>query len=329
MWFDTLVGMSHARNFALIGAAGFVAPRHLQAIKDTGNILVAALDPNDSVGILDRYFPDASFFTEFERFDRHAETLRRLGPEKAIEYVSICSPNYLHDAHARFALRIGAHAICEKPLVINPWNLDALEEMEKESNRRVYTVLQLRYHQAIVDLRKRIAHEPAEKVFDVDLTYITSRGEWYFHSWKGDPEKSGGVAMNIGIHFFDMLIWVFGGVRRCTLHYADERRMAGYLELERARVRWFLSLDRADLPSTQGPTHRSLTIDGKQFEFSEGFTDLHTKVYEDILAGRGYGISDARPSIQLVRDLRSAKPEPDAPKAHPLLAAVLQRRGIK
>jgi UDP-N-acetyl-2-amino-2-deoxyglucuronate dehydrogenase len=312
------------RNFALVGAAGYIAPRHLQAIHDTGQRLIAALDPSDSAGVLDRWFPHARFFVEFERFDRHAEKLRRLGEEQRIHVVSICSPNYLHDAHIRFALRIHADALCEKPLVLNPWNLDALSELEAEYGRRVWTVLQLRLHPAVRALRERVAAEPAGRVHDVDLTYITSRGPWYFVSWKGDESKSGGVGTNIGIHFFDMLAWVFGAPRGHRVHVARPDKMAGLLELERARVRWFLSLDRGDLPRaavTAGkPTFRSLTMDGEEVEFSEGFTDLHTACYRELLAGRGFGLADARPSIELAHAIRTAAPAGLTGEHHPLAA---------
>jgi UDP-N-acetyl-2-amino-2-deoxyglucuronate dehydrogenase len=297
-----------SNNFAVIGAAGYVAPKHLKAIKETGNQIVAALDKTDSVGILDSYSYDTRFFTEFERFDRHAEKLRRHGEAERIHYVSICSPNYLHDAHIRFALRIGAHAVCEKPLVLNPWNLDALAILERETGRKVYNILQLRVHPAIKSLKKEIDAADRPDPWDVELTYITSRGNWYFTSWKGDMEKSGGIATNIGIHFFDMLIWLFGSVRYSELHVNDPRKMAGYIELEKARVRWFLSVDRTDLPETavrEGrPTFRSITMDGNEIEFSGGFTDLHTLVYRDILDGNGFGLEDARPSLNLVSELR-------------------------
>jgi len=300
------------RNFALIGAAGYIAPRHMKAILSTGNALVAALDPSDSVGILDRYSFDVAFFTEFERFDRHAEKLRRLGEDKRIHYVSICSPNYLHDAHIRFALRIGAEAICEKPLVLNPWNLDALAELEHETGKRINTILQLRLHPVIVALREKITQSREDRQYDIDLTYITSRGNWYFTSWKGDPSKSGGIGTNIGVHFFDMLLWIFGSVKSFEVHLSEDRKMAGFLELEKARVRWFLSIDHHDLPQTTGTTgattFRSITINGDELEFSEGFTDLHAEAYRAILKGEGYGIEAARPSIDLVHELRIAKP---------------------
>ena len=311
------------KRFALIGAAGYIAPRHMKAIKDTGNILVAALDKCDSVGILDSYFPDADFFTEFERFDRHIDKLKRKGKE--LDYVSICSPNYLHDAHIRFALRNDADAICEKPLVLNPWNLDALKEIEEETGRKVYNILQLRVHPAIVSLKKQVEEEfkGKEKKYKIDLTYITSRGKWYFISWKGDINKSGGVATNIGIHFFDMLMWIFGGIKHYEVHYSEPlKKMAGYLELEKAEVRWFLSVDFKDLPEAaikEGKrTYRSITVDESEVEFSGGFTDLHTVVYQEILNGKGFGIEDARPSIELVYRLRNIKPVGFNDRVHPL-----------
>ncbi|MFA5906400.1 MAG: Gfo/Idh/MocA family oxidoreductase [Desulfobacula sp.] len=299
-------------NFAVIGAAGYVAPKHFKAIKDTGNHLIAALDKNDSIGILDSYSYDTAFFTEFERFDRHAEKLRRLGDEKRIHYVSICSPNYLHDAHIRFALRIGANAICEKPLVLNPWNLDALAQLENETGKRIYNILQLRVHPSIVELKKKIDEEGQKEKYSVDLSYITSRGNWYFTSWKGFPDKSGGIATNIGIHFFDMLIWLFGDVKYSEIHLTDARKMGGFIELAKAKVRWFLSVDRKDLPAeavnASQPTYRSITINDKEIEFSGGFTDLHTMVYRDILSDKGFGIEDARPSLNLVSGLRGMNP---------------------
>ena len=298
------------KNFALIGAAGYIAPRHMQAIKDTGNRLIAAMDPFDSVGILDRYFDDVDFFTEFERFDRHVELLRRHNEKKKIDYISICSPNYLHDAHIRFALRVGANPICEKPLVLNPWNLDALEELQHETGIKIYNILQLRVHEAIVKLREKIRAQASGDKHEIDLTYITSRGKWYFYSWKGEMQKSGGVATNIGIHFFDMLMWIFGKARHSEVYLNDPKKMSGFIELEKANVRWYLSLDKGDLPQdirAKGqPTFRSIKIDGEELEFSGGFTDLHTVVYRDILKGGGYGIADARPSIELVHDIRQA-----------------------
>jgi UDP-N-acetyl-2-amino-2-deoxyglucuronate dehydrogenase len=300
------------KNFALTGVGGYIAPRHLQAIRDTGNRLVAALDPHDAVGILDRYFDAVAYFREFERFDRFAEKLRRKGDAERIHHVSVCSPNYLHDAHIRFALRIGADAICEKPLVLNPWNLDALAELEAETGRRVWTILQLRVHPAIVALRERFAKAAPARPVKIDLTYITSRGNWYFNSWKGDEERSGGIASNIGVHFFDMLTWVFGPVEAAELHHSEPSRAAGFLKLRNAEVRWLLSVNKADLPEparTAGKsTFRSLTIEGEEVEFSDGFADLHTAVYREILAGRGFGIEDARPSITLVHQLREAPP---------------------
>jgi UDP-N-acetyl-2-amino-2-deoxyglucuronate dehydrogenase len=314
-------------DFAMIGAAGFIAPRHMRAIADTGNRLVAALDPKDSVGIIDSFFPDAHFFVEFERFDRHIDKLRRRGTP--IEHLSICSPNYLHDSHIRFGLRSGAHVICEKPLVLNPWNIDGIEELERESGRHVYNVLQLRHHPAIRDLRGRFATridaDPGLRA-DVELTYITSRGRWYDASWKGDAAKSGGIATNIGVHFFDMLQWVFGPVTQNVLHLASERTAAGYLELRHARVRWLLSLDARLLPdgalAAGKRTFRSIRVDGDELEFSEGFTDLHTVTYRDILAGSGFRVSEARPSIQLVHDIRHARPERSRGERHPLLATL-------
>jgi len=301
------------KRFAVIGVGGFVAPRHLRAIKETGNIVTAAVDPSDSVGIIDQFFPDVHFFTEFERFDRHIDKLRRRGPAHQVDYVSICSPNYLHDAHIRFALRSQAHAICEKPLVLNPWNLDALQDFEAESDRHVFTVLQLRLHPSIIDLKRRIDANPTAQNFTIDLTYVTSRGRWYGVSWKGDPSKSGGIATNIGIHFFDMLIWIFGSVKENQVYLSTPTRAAGHLTLERAQVRWFLSLERDDLPEaalTQGrTTHRSIEINGEALEFSEGFTDLHTKIYNEILAGRGFNLEDARPSIEVVHTIRNATPK--------------------
>lgn len=296
------------KNFAVIGVGGFVAPRHLAAIRDTGNRLLAATDPSDSVGILDRYSFDVRFFREIERFDRFLDKSRRGSEENRIHYLSICSPNYLHDAHVRMALRAGADAICEKPLVINPWNLDALEELERETGRRVYTILQLRVHPALVALKESL--EGDVKIHDVELTYVTARGGWYDLSWKGLEERSGGVATNIGIHFFDLLIWLFGGVRNVTVHAREPRRMSGLLELERANVKWFLSVNASDLPfeakAGGKTTHRSITVDGEELEFTEGFTDLHTRMYERVLAGEGFGIAEARPSIELVYRIRTA-----------------------
>ena len=314
-------------NFALIGAAGFVAPRHMRAIKETGNELVAALDPNDSVGVIDSYFPNADFFTEFERFDRHVDKLRRR--DRAVSYVAICSPNYLHDAHIRFALRSRAHAICEKPLVLNPWNVDALAEIEREGNTRIFNILQLRLHPAIRELREKVAKAPADKVFDVDLTYLTSRGHWYHASWKGDEDKSGGVATNIGVHFYDMLGWVFGPVKHSVVHIHEPDIAAGFLEYERARVRWFLSINANYLPKDAVEagkrTYRSIVIGDEELEFSEGFTDLHTSSYQDILAGGGFGLEEARASIQTVFDIRQTKPVGLTGDYHPYCAEVRDR----
>lgn len=298
----------NSKRFALIGAAGYIAPRHMGAIRDTGNELVAALDPNDSVGVIDSYFPDADFFTEFERFDRHIDKLRRKG--RGVDFISICSPNYLHDSHIRFALRSGADAICEKPLVLNPWNIDGLLEIEADSGRRVNTILQLRVHPAIIALRERIMPEVRDTKYMVDLTYITSRGHWYQQSWKGDVRKSGGIATNIGVHFFDMLHFIFGKLQHNHVHLHEETRAAGYLEYERAQVRWFLSLDARDLPESAQRagqrTFRSITIDGEEIEFSGGFTELHTRSYEEIIAGRGFGLEDNRVAIETVANIRNA-----------------------
>jgi len=297
-------------NFAIIGIAGYIAIRHLKAIKDTGNTLVAALDRFDSVGFIDSYFPDADFFVEFERFDRHIDKLRRNGTD--IHYVSICSPNYLHDSHIRFALRSGADAICEKPVVLNPWNIDALLEYEALTGRKTWNILQLRYHEAIIALKEQVAHGPMNKVYDIDLSYITSRGNWYHYSWKGDTMKSGGIATNIGVHFFDMLTWIFGKPLENKVHILEESRAAGFLQLEKARVRWFLSIDYNDIPDEvkkQGKrTYRSLTMDGAEIEFSDGFTELHTKTYQEIIAGRGFGLNESRQSIETVFEIRNAVP---------------------
>lgn len=297
------------KNFAMIGVAGYIAPRHLKAIQETGNRLVAAVDPNDAVGILDRYSYDIRYFREIERFDRHVDKLRR-GPENdRIDWITICSPNYLHDAHIRLALRNGAHALCEKPIVINPWNLDALQQLEGETGRRVFTILQLRVHPQLIALRERLRGRTDPRRARVSLVYVTSRGPWYEVSWKGSEEKSGGIGTNIGVHLFDLLIWLFGKPERCTLSVKEPSRMRGELELEQADVRWFLSTDRGDLPDAvreQGkPTYRQITIDEEPVEFSEGFTDLHTDVYRRTLQGAGFGIDDARPSIELVSRIRS------------------------
>ncbi len=310
-------------NFAITGVAGYVAPRHLRAIRDTGNKLIAALDPHDSVGILDSYAPDARFFTEYERFDRHLEKLRRGGDKDRVHMISICSPNYLHDAHIRTALRVGADALCEKPLVLNPWNLEALQQLESETGKRVFTVLQLRHHPTILGLKEKIDQSPSGTKYDIDLAYVTSRGAWYLRSWKGRIEESGGLGTNIGIHFFDMLIWIFGRVEYFEVHAGDATKNVGYMELERARVRWFLSIDIANVPAELAGkgqrTYRSITVDGEELEFSDGFTDLHTTVYRETLAGRGHGIDDARPSIQLCHAIRNAAPLGVQSYSHPLL----------
>ena len=310
------------RNFAITGVAGYIAPRHLRAIRDTGNRVTAAVDPKDSVGILDQYSFDVRYFPEFERFDRYLERLHRANDERRVHYVAVCSPNYLHDAHCRLALRVGADVICEKPLVINPWNLDPLQELEHETGHRIHTVLQLRLHPTLMTLRDRLRSGGRGQHL-VDLTYITARGPWYHTSWKGNVEKSGGVAVNIGIHFFDLLLWLFGPAAGWKVHAADDRRMAGFLELERARVRWFLSVDPADLPVPPTPgartTLRSITVDGSEIEFTEGFTDLHTRIYQEALAGRGFGIADSRPAIELVWNLRQAPLSTPDELAHPLV----------
>lgn len=308
------------KNFVLIGAAGFVAPRHMRAIRETGNTLLAALDKNDSVGVIDSHFPETAFFTEFERFDRYVSKLVHEGTK--IDYVSVCTPNYLHDAHIRFGLRIGADVICEKPLVLNPWNLEALQEMEEQSGKRVNTILQLRLHPIIQQLKKEVDNAPADKIYDVDLTYITSRGNWYYTSWKGNKEKSGGIATNIGVHFFDMLYWIFGDVKENVVHLHTHDRAAGYLEFEKARVRWFLSINYDTIPEaiklTGARTYRSITIDGKELEFSEGFTDLHTLSYQSILQGECYGLADAAPAIEITHAIRNSQPIGIASDCHPL-----------
>ena len=294
------------KNFALIGAAGYIAPRHLKAIQDTGNNLIAAFDPFDSVGILDSYFPHADFFVEFERFDRHIEKLKRQG--KNLDYVSVCSPNYLHDAHIRFGLRHGADVICEKPLVLNPWNVDALAEIESETGNRIYTILQLRLHPSVIALREKVKNSESGKKFDVDLKYITSRGNWYRYSWKGDINKSGGIATNIGVHFFDMLTWVFGDALENNVEFHELTRAGGELKLEKANVKWHLSIDENDLPEEAKKngqrTFRSIKIDDESFEFSEGFTDLHTVCYQKILDGNGFGLEDSKKAIELVAQIR-------------------------
>lgn len=308
-------------NFAIIGVAGYIAPRHLKAIKDNGHRIVAAMDPHDAVGFLDKYDLDIAFFTEIERFERHLDKLRRTASENRVHWVSICSPNYLHDAHCRLAMRQDANVICEKPLVINPWNLDALEALERESGRIICTVLQLRLHPLLQQIRRELV--AAERRHDVRLTYVTARGAWYRYSWKADPAKSGGVAVNIGIHFFDLLQWLFGSLERVRVHLSEPQRMAGVLELKNARVQWFLSTEAADLPedvARQGRrTYRSLIVDDQEIEFSEGFTDLHTKVYAETLDGRGVRIPEVRPSVELVYQVRLAKPTAPNADAHPWL----------
>lgn len=297
------------KTFALIGAAGYIAPRHMQAIKETGNRLVAVLDPNDSIGIIDSYFPEADYFREYERFDRHLEKLRREGQN--IDYVSICSPNYLHDSHIRFGLRHQADVICEKPIVLNPWNVDALQEIEQETGQRIYTILQLRLHDTIQALKERVAESNVAEKHVIDLSYITARGHWYLHSWKGDIHKSGGVATNIGVHFFDMLMWIFGAPLQNDVYVNEATKAKGYLELEKARVNWFLSIDPDDLPQSARDagqrTYRSICIENEELEFSKGFTDLHTKSYTDILDGGGFGLEDARRAIEVVHTIRNFK----------------------
>ncbi|MBS0011988.1 MAG: Gfo/Idh/MocA family oxidoreductase [Bacteroidales bacterium] len=308
-----------AKNFGLIGVAGYIAVRHLEAIKQTGNKLLASLDPFDSVGLIDQYFPDSDFFVEFERYDRHFEKLKRSGVK--IDFVSICSPNFLHDSHIRFALRHQADALCEKPIVLNPWNIDALKQIEQETGKRVYTVLQLRLHPTITALKEKVMQGSNKHKHDIDLTYITSRGNWYKFSWKGDIQKSGGVATNIGIHFFDMLSWVYGETKNNFVHMLEEDKAAGYLEMENARVRWFLSIDHNDLPEAikeKGQrTYRSIRVEGKEIEFSGGFTNLHTETYRQILGGGGYGLDDARSSVQTVYDIRNSKIEKEKGEMHP------------
>jgi UDP-N-acetyl-2-amino-2-deoxyglucuronate dehydrogenase len=313
------------KNFGMIGVAGYIAVRHLRAIKETGNNLLASLDKFDSVGLIDSFFPDSDFFVEFERFDRHIDKLKRNGTK--IDYVSICSPNYLHDSHIRFALRHQADAICEKPIVLNPWNIDALQEIERETSHKIYTVLQLRLHPKIIELRNKILNGPKDKIYDIDMSYITSRGNWYSISWKGDPQKSGGVATNIGIHFFDMLSWIFGDAKKNVVHYSEPDKAAGYLELEKARVRWFLSIDYDDIPenvkATGKRTFRSITVEGEEVEFSEGFTDLHTQTYAEILAGKGFGLQEARQSVDIAYTIRNSKPIGLQGNYHPILKNII------
>ncbi len=313
------------KNFGIIGVAGYIAVRHLRAIKETGNNLLASLDKFDSVGLIDSYFPESDFFVEFERFDRHFDKLKRTGTK--IDYVSICSPNYLHDSHIRFALRHQADAICEKPIVLNPWNVEALQEIENETGRKIYTVLQLRLHPKIIELRERIKNGPKDKIYDIDLTYVTSRGNWYSISWKGDIQKSGGVGTNIGIHFFDMLAWIFGDAKQNIVHLSEKDKAAGYLELENGRVRWFLSLDYNDIPDqvkkSGKRTFRSITVDGEEIEFSEGFTELHNETYKEILAGRGFGLDKAKQSVEIAYTIRNSKPVGMKGDFHPILKTIL------
>ena len=308
------------KKFALIGIGGYVAVRHLRAIKETGSKLIVALDKFDSVGVIDSFFPEASFFVEFERFDRHIEKMRKKNEQ--LDFVSICTPNYLHDSHIRMALRSGANAICEKPLVLNPWNLEALADIEREYNKKVNTILQLRLHPSIIALKNKIENGPKDKVYDVDLTYLTSRGNWYYTSWKGDVTKSGGIASNIGIHFFDMLSWVFGNVKTNKVHLHNHDRASGYLEFEKARVRWFLSINENVLPQNiklKGQrTYRSITVEGKEIEFSDGFFDLHTKSYQKIIEGKGFGLEEAKQSIDIVHDIRTKELSSLKGEYHPL-----------
>lgn len=315
------------KNFGLIGAAGYIAPRHMKAIKDTNNTLIAALDKFDSVGIMDSYFPDADFFVEFERFDRHLEKLK-YEHEINLDYMSICTPNYLHDAHIRMALRRGADAICEKPLVLNPWNVDKLAYMEQETGKKVWNILQLRLHPSIIKLKEDLINGPKDKIYDVDLTYLTSRGHWYFTSWKGELAKSGGIATNIGVHFYDMLSWVFGKLKQNVVHIHHNDKAGGYLEFERARVRWFLSIDYKYIPEEikekNQRTYRSISIEGKELEFSGGFTDLHTEAYKKIISGEGYGLEDTRQAIDIVHDIRHNKPVGLVGDYHPLVAKAIE-----
>lgn len=316
------------KNFTLIGASGYIAPRHMKAIKETNNRLIAALDNFDSVGVMDSFFPEADFFVEFERFDRHIEKLR-YERDVRVDYTSICTPNYLHDAHIRMALRRDSDAICEKPLVLNPWNIEKLARVEKETGRKIWNILQLRVHPSIIELKEKIANAPKDKIYDVDLTYLTSRGHWYYTSWKGDVSKSGGIATNIGVHFYDMLSWVFGELKNNVVHVHTHDRAAGYLEFERARVRWFLSINYDVIPDevkAKGQrTHRSITIEGDELEFSGGFTDLHTKSYEEILKGNGYGIKDAQQAIEIVHDIRYLEPQGLKGEYHPFATKKLAK----
>ena len=315
------------KNFTLIGASGYIAPRHMKAIKETNNNLVAAYDPFDSVGVLDSYFPQSDFFVEFERFERHIDKLKRKGT--LIDIASICSPNYLHDSHIRFGLRNHADVICEKPLVLNPWNIDSLADAEKEFGKKVYNILQLRLHPAIISLREKVQSGPTDKVYDVDLTYITSRGSWYYTSWKGDPQKSGGVATNIGVHFYDMLSWVFGDLKKNLVHVHEHDRAAGFLEFEKARVRWFLSINYDNIPeevrAAGKRTFRLMTVNGESFEFSDGFTELHTQSYQHILAGNGFPLMEAKTAIDIVHNIRSQRPLGAQGDYHPFVNLPLNK----
>jgi UDP-N-acetyl-2-amino-2-deoxyglucuronate dehydrogenase len=319
------------KKFALIGAAGYIAVRHMQAIKETGNLLVSAMDPNDSVGVIDNYFPDATFFTEFEQFDRHIDVLRRDDSKNAVDYISICSPNYLHDSHMRFALRSGADAICEKPIVLNPQHLEDLLDVEKDSGNKINTILQLRLHHSIIDIAQKVKNNPTDTKYDVDLVYVTSRGKWYLESWKGNTDKSGGIATNIGVHFFDMLHFLFGELQESKVYLSSNTKTGGYLEYENARVRWFLSLDEKDVPQNlrdKGQrTYRSITINGEEIEFSGGFTDLHTRSYQEVLAGRGFGLSENRSAVAAVSAIRVATPTTPS-EAHPLLMNALKHNPL-
>lgn len=319
-------GACNLKNFALIGAAGYVAPRHMRAIRDNGNRLIAALDVHDSVGVLDSFFPKARFFKEFERFDRHVDKLNRVGGSKKVDFVSVCSPNYLHDSHVRFGLRSNCDVICEKPIVLNPWNLDGLEALETDTGKRVFTILQLRLHPSIISLKSTIDSQKMKTKVDVDLTYITSRGNWYFQSWKGDKNKSGGIATNIGIHFFDVLIFLFGQVKQSTLHFQDDKKASGFLEFSNARVRWFLSLDSSDLALCKGErdirTFRSINYNGNEIEFSTGFEDLHTISYSRILEGNGFSLGETRHAIETVADIRSSTPIGLIGNYHPFLKGI-------
>lgn len=316
------------KNFALIGASGYIAPRHMKAIKDTNNNLIAAIDKFDSVGIIDSYFPDADFFTEFERFDRHISNLK-YEHNLTLDYVSICTPNYLHDSHIRFALRQGADAICEKPLVLNPWNIDALSNIQKETGKKIYNILQLRVHPSIIALKHKIDNGPKDKIYDIDLTYLTSRGNWYYASWKGDVAKSGGVATNIGVHFFDMLSWIFGDLKQNLVHLNTHDRSAGYLEFKKARVRWFLSINRDTLPDhikkIGQTTYRSIKIEEEELEFSGGFKDLHTTTYRDIINGKGYGLEESRQAIEIVHNIRHSTPLGSKGDYHPFIKKPLSK----